>query len=73
MSSDNCAVGPDGELLDKSEIPWVYDPDDDRPMPPMTTSLTDQRQLSATTLDSFVTKSLQLHIDLLTHLVRLQK
>jgi len=56
MSSDNCAVGPDGELLDKSEIPWVYDPDDDRPMPPMMTSSTDQRQLSATTLDSFVTQ-----------------
>jgi len=56
MSSDNCAVGPDGELLDESEIPWVYDPDDDRPMPPATTSSTDQRQLSATTLDSFITQ-----------------
>jgi len=56
MSSDNCAVGPDGELLDESEIPWVYDPDDDRPMPPAMTSLTDQRQLSAMTLDSFITQ-----------------
>ena len=58
MSSDNCAVGPDGKLLDKSEITWVHDPDDDKPMPPVTTSSTDQRQLSATTLDSFVVQVL---------------
>ena len=56
MSSDNCAVGPNGELLDESEITWVYDPDDNRPMPPAMTSLTDQHQLSVMTLDSFVTQ-----------------
>ena len=58
MASDNCAVGPDGELLDKSQIPWVNDPDDDEPMAPATTSLVVQCQLrvSATTLDSFVSK-----------------
>jgi len=55
MASDGCAIGPDGNLLHESEIPWVHDPDDDEPMPAMT-SLTVQRQLSATTLDSFVTK-----------------
>ena len=49
-------VGPDGELLDKSEITWVYDPDDDRPMPQVMTSLTDQCQLSITTPNSFVTQ-----------------
>ncbi|KAF5340518.1 hypothetical protein D9758_015834 [Tetrapyrgos nigripes] len=26
-SSDNCALGPDGELLDASQIVWDYDPD----------------------------------------------
>ena len=56
MSSDNCAVGPNGKLLDKSEINWVHNPDDDTPIAPATTSSTDQCQLSATTLDSFVTQ-----------------
>jgi len=56
MSSDNCAVGPDGKLLDKSEIDWVHDPDDDTPIAPATTSLMDQCQLSVTTFDSFVTQ-----------------
>jgi len=56
MSSDNCAVGPNGELLDKSEITWIHDPDDNRPMPLVTISLIDQHQLSVTTLDSFVTQ-----------------
>ncbi|THU87903.1 hypothetical protein K435DRAFT_866833 [Dendrothele bispora CBS 962.96] len=27
MSTDNCAVGPDGKLLDASQITWTYDPD----------------------------------------------
>jgi len=56
MSSDNCAVGPDGELLDASQIRWFHNPDDNEHMAPATTSLMDQCQLSATTLDSFVTK-----------------
>lgn len=56
MASDNCAVGPDGKLLDASEIVWVHDPDDDEPMAPAVRSSTVARQLSATTLDSFVTK-----------------
>lgn len=58
MASDNCAVGPDGKLLDQSEIPWYNDPDDDTPMAPATTSRsTVQGQPSATTLDSFVVKT----------------
>jgi len=56
MSSDNCAVGPDGKLLDESEIDWVHDPDDDTPIAPAMTSSMDQCQLSATSLDSFVTQ-----------------
>jgi len=55
MASDGCAIGLDGNLLHKSEIPWVHDPDDDEPMP-ATTSLIVQCQLSAMTLDSFITK-----------------
>lgn len=27
-TSDQCALGSDGKLLDASEIAWVYDPDD---------------------------------------------
>jgi len=42
MLSDNCAVGPNGKLLDKSEITWVHNPDDDKPMAPVMTSLMDQ-------------------------------
>ena len=30
-AGDQCALGPDGNLLDTSEIVWVNDPDD--PMP----------------------------------------
>ena len=56
MSSDNCTVGPNGKLLDTSQIHWVHDPDDNEHMAPVTTSSTDQCQLSATTLDSFITK-----------------
>lgn len=58
MASNGCAVGPDSKLLDASKIVWFHDADDDRPMAPATTSSTVQPQpgLSATTLDSFVTK-----------------
>ena len=37
MASDNCAVGPDGQLLDTSKITWYNDPDDDMPMALTTT------------------------------------
>jgi hypothetical protein len=30
--SDQCAVGPDGNLLDASEIAWQHDPDDPTPL-----------------------------------------
>ena len=33
-SSDQCAVGPDGNLLDASEITWQHDPDDPTPVGP---------------------------------------
>lgn len=56
MTLDNCAIGPDGELLDASKIVWFNDPDDDQPMASATTSSTAQHQLSTVTLDSFVTK-----------------
>jgi hypothetical protein len=57
MASDNCAVGPDGKLLDTSQMVWFHDPDDHEPMTPATTSSIAQCQVSTTTtLDSFVTK-----------------
>ena len=56
MASDNCAIGPDGKLLDASKIVWVHDPDDDEPMALVMRSSTVTHQLSATMLDSFVTK-----------------
>ena len=58
MAPNGCAVGPDGELLDPSQIIWYNDADNDEPMAQATTPLTaqPQPQLSATTLDSFVTK-----------------
>ena len=58
MASDSCAVGPDGTLLDASQIVWFNDPDDDEPMVPATSSvpLAAQLQVSVATLDSFVTK-----------------
>ncbi|KAJ6620923.1 hypothetical protein B0H10DRAFT_1945746 [Mycena sp. CBHHK59/15] len=34
-SSDQCAVGPDGQLLSPSRIPWYNDPDDKSPLPPI--------------------------------------
>jgi hypothetical protein len=58
MASDSCAVGPDGNLLDASQIVWFNDPDDDEPMVPGTSSAPSvaQPQVSMATLDSFVTK-----------------
>jgi hypothetical protein len=56
MESGNCAVDLDGNLLDASQITWYNDPGDDKPIAPATASTTAQRQLSATTLDSFITK-----------------
>ena len=56
MASDNCALGPDGKLLDTSKIPWFNDPDDDEPMASATTSSTNQHQVT-TTLDSFIIKA----------------
>jgi hypothetical protein len=37
---DQCAVGPDGQLLPSSEIIFYNDPDDDHPLPPVKTSST---------------------------------
>jgi hypothetical protein len=34
-TSDQCALGPDGKLLDASEIVWVNDPDDPMPIAPI--------------------------------------
>ncbi|KAJ6622351.1 hypothetical protein B0H10DRAFT_2214484 [Mycena sp. CBHHK59/15] len=34
-STDQCARGPDGELLDASKIKFYHDPDDDTPLPPV--------------------------------------
>ena len=33
-TSDQCALGPDGKLLDASDIIWLNDPDDLTPIPP---------------------------------------
>lgn len=33
MSDDQCAIGPDGNLLHASKISFVFDPDDPVPMP----------------------------------------
>ena len=56
MASDNCAVGPDGKLLNASQIIWYKDPDDDEPMALAATSSTAQCQISTFILDSFITK-----------------
>ena len=34
MSSDQCALDPDGSLKDARDIQWYNDPDDDQPLPP---------------------------------------
>ena len=56
MASDNCAVGPNGKLLDASQIIWFNNLDNHEPMAPATTSLMAQCQVSTTTLNSFITK-----------------
>lgn len=33
MSNDQCALGPQGNLLEASEINWHYDPDNPEPLP----------------------------------------
>jgi hypothetical protein len=33
--NDQCAVGPDGRLLDASQIQFFNDPDDSTPLPPV--------------------------------------
>jgi len=40
MASEGCAIGPDGELLDASEIENFNDPDGDEPIAPATRSVT---------------------------------
>ena len=59
MTSNGCALGSDGKLLDASEIVWHYDADDDEPMASATAPSTGQPQPghSATTLDLFVRRS----------------
>jgi hypothetical protein len=37
-STSQCAVGLDGTLLDASDIQWFNDPDDDDPLPPVSSS-----------------------------------
>jgi hypothetical protein len=32
--TDQCALGPDGKLLDASKIAWYGDPDDPQPIQP---------------------------------------
>lgn len=32
-SGDQCALGPDGKLLDAGQIDWYEDKDTDHPMP----------------------------------------
>ncbi|KAF8805039.1 hypothetical protein BYT27DRAFT_7213457 [Phlegmacium glaucopus] len=34
-TSDQCALGPDGTMLEPSEIIWFNDPDDPTPIPPI--------------------------------------
>jgi hypothetical protein len=38
MSDDQCARGPNGELLDASQIQFFFDPDDNEPLPAVMTS-----------------------------------
>jgi hypothetical protein len=64
MASPGCAIGPDGQLLDASEIEWVNDPDDLIPIPPPATATASRepsanlsREPSVTTLDRFFMKT----------------
>jgi len=36
--ADQCALGPDGMLLDASQITFFHDPDNRVPLPPVPTS-----------------------------------
>jgi hypothetical protein len=56
MTSQGCAIGSDGELLDASQIDWYNDVDDNKPMTPSANATTAQN--SSATLDSFVTKAM---------------
>ena len=51
MAPEGCTIGPDGKLLNVSQIVWVNNPDNDEPMDPAATSSTVQPLL-----DSFVTR-----------------
>jgi hypothetical protein len=39
MTTSQCAVGPDGTLLDASKIQWFHDADDEHPFPPVSSSV----------------------------------
>lgn len=39
MSNEQCALAPDGSLLDAKDIEFIYDPDDPIPMPVLGESL----------------------------------
>lgn len=39
MTTSQCAVGSDGNLLDASEIQWFHDADDEHPLPPVSSSI----------------------------------
>jgi len=45
MASEGCAIGPDGKLLDASEIDFFNDPNDDEPIAPATRSVNAPTQL----------------------------
>ncbi|KAF5336641.1 hypothetical protein D9758_015942 [Tetrapyrgos nigripes] len=51
-SSDNCALGPDGKLLDASQIVWDYDPDPTI-VPPGTQTLSSPPSTSQTVRNAF--------------------
>jgi hypothetical protein len=36
---DQCAVGPDGKLLDADKMTWLNNPDDETPLPPVASTL----------------------------------
>jgi hypothetical protein len=56
-TSDQCAVGPDGKLLDQRAIIWYNDPEDSSPIAPVTSpaipSASSASSVKATTLRTF--------------------
>jgi hypothetical protein len=56
MASDDCAVGPNGKLFNTLQIVLYMDPDNDEPMALAATFSIAQCQISAPTLNSFITK-----------------